>query len=198
MAKSDSEGTLDITELPKATLKRLLEHGILISVKEDAGGKLELITGGILVNSPPEDVYELITDYDSYAEFMPSLTKAEVVHRSKDGRTLHVRYVLKLKLAAISTSVKYTVKLTLDPKSYEVRWDLLKGDMKETKGGWKLVPLDGGKRVALFYSVYSDIGSINWITKKAVESIPGIEVAINSSTCELVLKAVKSRMEGGR
>ncbi len=197
MAKSSVEGAMSITELPKATLKRLLEQGILLEVKEDERGKLELITGGILVDSPPEDVYALITDYDSYTEFMPSLAKCEVVHRSRDGRTLHVRYVLKLKFAAISTSVKYTVKLSLDPDGYEVRWDLIKGDMKETRGGWKLVPLDGGKRTALFYSVYSDIGSINWITKKLVDATPGIEVAINSSTCELVLKAVKARMERG-
>ena len=187
---------LDTSKLPPNVMQQLLSDGQLLMVKENAQGKLELITAGVLVNKPPQDVYDVIHDYEHYPEFMPSVVKSEVIYRSPDGKVEHVRHHVKFKFSILSYTVVYTLKNDLYPPR-GMKWDLLEGDLASSYGSWELVPLDGGKRTAAFYSVYSDIRSINWIVRKFVEATPGMEMAINASTCVLVLKSIKARAEGG-
>ena len=187
---------LDSSKLSQSAIKRLLSEGQLLLINEDEKGNLRLITGGILINKPPEDVYKVITDYEHYPEFMPSVVKAEVLFCSPDKRIQHIRYVVRFKFSILSYTVDYTLKMKVKPPRW-MQWDYLEGDLADAYGSWELIPLDGGRRTAAFYSVYSDIRSINWIVKKFVEATPGMEIAINASTCTLVLKSIKARAEKG-
>lgn len=195
-AKEKRYSLLDTSKLPSTVMQQLLSEGQLLMVKEDAQGKLELITAGILINKSPQEVFDVIKDYEHYNEFMPSVVKTEVIYRSSDGKVEHVKHHIKFKFSILSYTVVYTLKTQLEPP-YELKWDLLEGDIASTYGSWQLIPLEGGKRTAAFYSVYSDIRSINWIVRKFIEATPGMEVAINASTCVLVLKSVKARSELG-
>lgn len=187
---------LDVSKLPLGVMQQLLADGQLMMVKEDSQGKFELITAGILINKSPQEVFAVIMDYEHYNEFMPSVVKAEVVYRSSDGKVEHIRHHIKFKFSILSYTVIYTLKTQLNPPT-DMKWDLLEGDISSTYGSWELIPLDGGKRTAAFYSVYSDIRSINWVVRKFIEATPGMEVAINASTCLLVLKSLKARAEIG-
>lgn len=195
-AREKRYSLLDTSKLPPNIMQQLLSEGQLLMVKEDAQGKLELITAGILINKSPQEVFDVIKDYEHYNEFMPSVVKTEVIYRSVDGKVEHVKHHIKFKFSILSYTVVYTLKTQLEPP-YELKWDLLEGDISSTYGSWELIPLDGGKRTAAFYSVYSDIRSINWIVRKFIEATPGMEIAINASTCVLVLKSVKARAELG-
>jgi len=194
--KGKKYSLLDPSRLPQTVMKRLLQDGQLLLISEDAKGKLELITGGILINKPPKEVYDVIIDYEHYPEFMPSTVKAEIVHQSPDKKIQHVHYVVKFKFSILSYTADYVLKTVVNPPR-GMRWDYLEGDLADARGSWELIPLDGGKKTAAFYSVYSDIRTINWIVKKFVDATPGMEIAINASTCTLVLKSIKARAEKG-
>lgn len=186
--------TFDETAVDQKTLARLLDQGQLLLVRENEAGRLQRITGGILVERPPADVWNVIVDYRNYPRFMPSIEAAEIV--ADRGEVKDVRFRIKLKLL-VSLSLEYVLRTRFRAPT-ELTWELLssKGSkIKASDGSWKLTPLDGGKRTAAFYSLYTDLSDAVWGLDRLLKNDPSMEVAINASTCLLVLKAVKNRGE---
>ncbi|MDP8225270.1 MAG: SRPBCC family protein [Candidatus Lernaella stagnicola] len=185
---------LNVEDINKATLAKLLKEGQLLKVKEDAGGRLELITGGILIDRPVEEVFRVVTDFPRFPEYMPSVEDCKVL--STEGDIKDVAFKVKFKFV-ISFNVEYVLRNRLNPP-HEMTWNLVssKGNkIKRSYGSWKLIALDGGKRTAAFYTVFSDFSDIIWGLERMLKKDPSMEVAINTSTVILVLKAVKKRSE---
>jgi ribosome-associated toxin RatA of RatAB toxin-antitoxin module len=89
------------------------------------------------INAPLETVYDVITDFESYPEFLGETKEVEILEsNAKSAKVLFkiniirkVIYTLEIKMAA--------------PKS--VTWHLLEGDlMKKNSGKWKLSEKKGG------------------------------------------------------
>jgi hypothetical protein len=177
---------------PKA-LEQMLAAGELVLVKEDAKGNVALITSAIVVNAPPEQVLAGIVDFPHYPEFMPS-TK-EVVVLSDENGVRRVSFHINFKFSVLSQTVKY-VLVQHDVPGKGFWWELESGDLAKAIGSWEVIPLPGG-RTAAVYSVYSDIRSVSRIIKYFIEKEPAMDVAINASTCILVLKAIRDRVQSG-
>ena len=125
---------------------------------------------------------------------MPSTRKVEVV--SREGNEEVVAFENVFKFSILKQTVRYTNRNHLVPgKGYW--WELEDGDLAASFGSWEVVPLDGGKRSAAVYSVYTDIRSVSAIVKYFIDTQPGMDVAFNASTCVLVLKAIRDRVESG-
>jgi uncharacterized protein YndB with AHSA1/START domain len=185
---------LDTSAVDQATLKKLLAEGQLLKVQEGPDGRMKLITGGIIVDKPVEDVYRVVTDFSHFSEFMPSVEECKVV--ADKGEVKDVSFKVKFKFV-VSFSVEYVMRNRLSPP-HEMTWTLVssKGNkIKESFGSWKLIPLDGGKRTAAFYSIYSDLSDVIWGLERMLKKDPSMEIAINTSTVIMVLKNVKSRSE---
>lgn len=183
---------LDEPGIDKNTLAQLMSGGELLIVRENAAGKLQLITSGILIDKPPATVYDVITDYEHYTEFMPSTDECTVV--ADNGNVKDIRFKITFKFV-VSLSVEYTLRTWFKPNE-EVTWNLLasEGDkITKTFGSWRLIPIAGGTKTAAFYSVYSDISNVFWGLRQLMKKIPSMDVALNASTCVLVLKATKNR-----
>lgn len=102
----------------------------------------------IVVNVPAEHLFETITDYESYPEFIPETLGVEVLKRSrkKDGtRVSEVRFDIK-----VIKQVDYTLRLTEEPNE-RVSWELVEGKIfKTNNGGWELKPSGKGKTEATY------------------------------------------------
>jgi len=186
---------LDEPNINPDTLGKLTNAGELLIVKENSAGRLQLITSGILINQPPETVYKTIIDYANYSKFMPSTEECAVVAES--GNVKDVKYKIKFKFLIFRFSVEYVMRTWLKPNT-EVTWNLLSCEdnkIRKSYGSWRLIPISGGRQTAAFYSIYSDISNVVPGLGSVIQKDPSMEVAINSSTCILVLKAVKNRSE---
>ena len=176
------------------TIKNLMKTGQMLIIEEKPDGTLKMVTAGIVINEPPAKVYETLVQYDKYHEYMPSTVECRIV--KDDGNTKDVFYKISFKFSVLKWEVEYTLRQTFVANK-EIRWKLLesKGDkLKETDGAWQLFSLPGGKTAA-FYSAYSDLKSISWVIRKALEADPSMELAVNASACVMVIKALKNRME---
>jgi coenzyme Q-binding protein COQ10 len=177
-----------------ALLTKLMQKGQLLLVEEDASGKLALVTAGILLNAPVDKVWNVVTDYAHYSEFMPSTAACEIV--KDDGNVKDIRFKIQFKFSVLSWEVDYVARHEFDPKK-EIKFDLVssKGDkIKKTYGAWQFFDAGNGKTAA-FYSVYSDIKNVSWVVRKAFEAEPSMEMSVAASAAVMVLKAIKSRVD---
>lgn len=177
-----------------STLNALMKKGQVLIIDENPDGGLELVTAGILIDAPPSKVYETLVQYDKYSEYMPSTAGVKVVGK-KDGKEL-VQYNIEFKFLVLKFSVQYTMKQTYI-KNKEIRWELdssKDGKLKTSYGAWQLYSAPGN-RTAAFYSVYADLKTISWALRKTFEAEPAMEVSVNASSCVMVLKAIKNRVE---
>jgi len=186
---------LDEPGIDNATLARLIADGQIMIVRENPNGRLKNITSGILINRPLQTVYNTVSDYGNYAKFMPSTDECVVV--ADNGNIKDVRYKINFKFLIFKFTAVYTLRTFLKPPN-EITWKLVasvKNKIKQSVGSWRLLPVNGGKQTAAFYSIYSDISNVVPGLGSFINREPSMEVAINASTCLLVLKAVKHRSE---
>ena len=180
------------SNLSPAMLDQLLAKGMLMLISENPDGSLQLITSGILINKSPQEVYNVMTDFDHYKDFMPSTQEVQILKKS--GNVWDIHYKIKFAFSILSYSVEYVLTTTLDPIK-GMKWDLKEGDIAKAYGSWEFIPVGDGSKTAAIYSVYSDIRSIGKVVRYFIEKEPSMDIAINASTCALVLKAVKKRVE---
>ena len=95
-------------------------------------------THSIVIDAPPESVYAVITDFESYPSFVPNQVGATILEQSTN--TWRVEFEL-----SVAKRLRYVLELAGTPDE-AIRWQLVSGDMmKEMAGGWRLDALPDGK-----------------------------------------------------
>jgi ribosome-associated toxin RatA of RatAB toxin-antitoxin module len=98
----------------------------------------------IVIDVPPEKFFEVVTDYEKYAEFLPEVKKVKV--EAGQGAIKEVTYTVDIKAKVIN----YTLKHTADRPS-RVTWTMIKGEMmKGNDGSWTLKPSANGGTEATY------------------------------------------------
>jgi len=89
-------------------------------------------------DAPIEKIYEVITDYDSYPEFVDGCSSVDVI--SKTDTEARVEFGLNL-----IKKFKYILVLK-QTKPTEISWSFESGDIfKKNEGSWRLKDLGDGK-----------------------------------------------------
>ncbi|MEZ4467163.1 MAG: SRPBCC family protein, partial [bacterium] len=89
-------------------------------------------THSVVIDAPPEAVYRLVTDFESYPSFVPNQVGARILS-SGSADAWQVEFEL-----SVARKLRYTLDLTGVP-GRSVRWTLVAGDMMEQNvGGWTL------------------------------------------------------------
>jgi coenzyme Q-binding protein COQ10 len=133
----------------------------------------------IVIDAPMEKVFQIITDYEKYAEFLPEARETKVLSRS--GNAAKVQYTVE-----VMKKIKYTLEMRESPPD-RVEWSFVEGEfMKDNQGHWKLEPAGEGKTKAT-YNIEMRLGAL--VPKAIVNTLvdkglPGM------------LEAFKRRAEG--
>lgn len=125
-----------------------------------------------------KDCLAVITDYESYPEFLKEVSEVKV--EKKSPAATEVTYTLDL-----IKKFSYTLKMTPKPPS-KVTWTFVKGDvMKDNKGEWNLEEISPGVTKAT-YSIDVSLGLL----------VPGaIAKMLIGNNLPAMLKAFKERIE---
>ncbi len=109
-------------------------------------------TRSIVIDTPPDRVFDVIIDYDRYAEFLPEVKEARTANRK--GNEADVHYGIDL-----IKRIHYTLHHVEDrPRS--VHWSFVKGEvMRDNHGSWTLEPLPEGKTRAT-YTIEVGVGPL--------------------------------------
>jgi ribosome-associated toxin RatA of RatAB toxin-antitoxin module len=125
-------------------LRPKLERGEVDTEALDGPGGRRDARARALIAAPPERVWDAITDYDHYKDFMPLTTVSEV--RRREGETVFFYTELGTPLKTI----RYEIKLELDKPRWRVAWTLVEGNLKSNEGSWQLEPYGAGETYAVY------------------------------------------------
>lgn len=136
-------------------------------------------TRSIIINAPVEKVFDTITNYERYAEFLPEVK--EVRTSNRQGNEVELHYKLDLVVKTISYSIR-----AKEERPHRMSWSFIKGEvMKDNKGGWVLEPEGEGKTKAT-YTVEVAVGPL--VPKSILNTL------VDSSLPKM-LEAFKKRAE---
>ena len=176
-------------ELDESTLKVLLNKGELIFLEEE-NGELKYITLAIIIDAPLDKVWQVITDFENYPDFIPGHKDCKIIKRH--GNKITVESAVTFKFMGIGSTVKYTTKYILK-KPELIIFDTEKN--RET-GCYKLIPIDQGKRVVLFRTKEAvDVDNFGRVAKFLIIRKPEMEFSMQVSPLRININAIKKRAE---
>ena len=134
----------------------------------------------IIINTTPDVLFKVITDYSQYPSFLPEVEKIDII--SRGDTSARVRYTVSL-----IKKVQYTIDLVEKPND-SVRWTLVEsGLMKANNGGWALRDLGDG-RTEVTYDV--EVVPKGWVPKSIVNMLTNKSLP---STLDAFKKRAESR-----
>ena len=127
-----------------ATTDARLEAGEVVTrfLSEEGGTGVE---AKARVDAKPEEVYAVVTDYEHYPDFIPSLVDAKVLEWESDDVC-----ILMEKLKVAFKTVEYTIRVTHDRENLTTRWVRHGGFLSRNEGGWKCGPCGKGRSLVTY------------------------------------------------
>ena len=175
-------------KVDESTIKLLLSRGELIHLEEEHG-KLKSIDYAIFIDAPLDKVWNVLTDFENYPEFIPGQKVCKII-RIQDNEMI-VKSAVEFKFMGIGSTVKYTTKYIFK-KPELIIYDIEKN--RET-GYYKLVPIDNGKHVVLFRTKEIDGDNLPGVAKILINKKPEMESSLYLSPLRINMKAIKERAE---
>ncbi|XXF80746.1 SRPBCC family protein [Myxococcaceae bacterium GXIMD 01537] len=134
----------------------------------------------IVINAPVEKVFDTITNYERYAEFLPEVKEVRASNRKGNEVELHY------KVDVVVKTIRYSIRAK-EERPTRMSWSFIEGEvMKDNKGSWQLEPAGEGKTKAT-YTVEVTVGPL---VPKAILN------TLVDSTLPKMMEAFKKRAEG--
>ncbi|MGB5915794.1 MAG: SRPBCC family protein [Phormidesmis sp.] len=108
------------------------------------------ISASIVIPQPVEQVWQVITDYERLADFIPSLTSSKLINNA-DG---HVR--IEQIGAQCFLKMKFCARVVLDMTEnfpHKLSFCMKEGDFKQFEGAWYLQPSETPESTLLSYDL---------------------------------------------
>lgn len=134
----------------------------------------------IEIAAPLKTVYEVISDFEAYPDFLRETKNVEILKNS--AKSARVQFQIQ-----IIKKIKYTLDIKLSPGK-GISWDLVEGDlMKKNKGQWKLNHKNGITKAV--YEIDMEFGSLvpkNISNKLIGTNLPSMMRAFRDRAEELI------------
>jgi carbon monoxide dehydrogenase subunit G len=183
---------LAIENLDLPTLRRL-NLGSAGLIRETPAGKFIDVTAYTFIDARPEQVWEVITDFEHYEQIFPGST-AKV--ESRDGNTVIVRQEMsKFSVLVFDFGYELHSKYILDPPQGLV-YNAIDGLYEGSHGDLRLLPLENGTKTLLFSTAGLNLEKDPSLVTRVVKSgaFP-VENMLNLVGTESTLACIKAEAE---
>lgn len=121
------------------------------SVVEEKIGKRTYQVSRMYVHARPEQVWQILTDYENAHTIFPCVRKCKVLHDRGNVKEVEQQ----IKPTGVPGSFTYVLEITETPHRLQ-QWHRVRGDFSEVEGFWKLEPSEEGTNVT--YASYCSGG----------------------------------------
>src|SRR3954470_4571782 len=91
-----------------------------------------------IIAASPQELFDAVTDFDRYTDWIRDLKSVEVIERDDEGRAIEVRY----RAAAMGRSTNYTLRYDYSDAPAVLPWRLVRGDiMRRLDGAYVFHPI---------------------------------------------------------
>ncbi len=180
--------TLALLAVSQLDMSPLLERGPMVLVEEGAGGKFSQASAIVIIDSPPEKVWELVKAQQNFKDFIPKVLVSEM---KPSGTDFEVHMVIDVPGPDTDYSVRYTIED--EKKTMTGCW--VKGDLKASRWIWKVEPAPGGKSL-LTHTVA--LKNFSGLAQSLEDENQTITVGVNVSSVLAATKAVKKKAESSK
>lgn len=154
-----------------------------ITVKELERGKIDIdfvksqpdnyLKARGVFKAPVSKVWKTLTDFENYPSYYESVTKSEI--RSKKGNkyTVYVEFKFPWPVNKVWVLNEYT----LDQSRKQIKWTMLKGNLKNSdgSGSWKLKSFKKNTLATYRLNFEQATGASQWVKKQVLyRSIPSV------------------------
>lgn len=137
-----------------------------------------------IIAASPQQLFEVVTEFDRYTDWIRDLKSVEVLERDDEGRGVEVRY----RAAAMGRSTSYTLCYDYADAPRQLPWKLVSGDiMRRLDGAYEFHPIEGdGERTDVEY----------WLTVELIVPLPAfVKRRAESKIMHNALRELKARVE---
>jgi len=117
---------------------------------EEVAKRQRRITSQIAIAHPRESVWQVLTDYESLPQFIPSLEKSQRLEHPA-GEKVRLEQVGKQKLLKMNFSARVVLDLE-ENQPERIDFEMVEGDFKAFSGYWLLEP--SAQATELIYSIF--------------------------------------------
>lgn len=171
---------------------------LVIFTKDNEKAGVREIRAHTFVDAPPKAVFEVVGDFDRYADFMPYVQESRILENKGGELLVYSRlnpplvsqrdYIIRVKRTEgnASNGGVYKSEWKGEPEAQPERDGIVR--VRLNTGSWTLEPVDGGKRTRLTYSLLTNPGGAipRWIADRS-----------NTVALPDLFKAVKKRASSG-
>ncbi len=166
-----------------------LENGkvdvALVDVKDS---DTQMVVVRAIVDSPPGNVWKIVSDCAHYKEHMPRIAASRLVKKEGSKVTCQVTISVPFPMANL-TAVTEAVH-DESPAKMSRRWKLVSGDYEYNDGSWEIAPYKGGTASLVTYKVHA----------KPKTSVPGFlkKMAQNKALPEMIERVREESAKVGK
>jgi carbon monoxide dehydrogenase subunit G len=147
------------------------DDGIICRLYQPPDGDWQ-VRCSMVLDHPPEKVWDVLTDYDSFVDIFPTLESC-----SKNNVTIMPRsttrtvYLSGEARSAIGTwPFEIVVEEEKTPGRYHSHWRGERGDVKKIAGSWTVTPAGERKTLLVYVSHIEIKGYPQWVVVNALKS----------------------------
>jgi len=124
-----------------------------------------------IVEASAERVWDVLTDYENFAEVFKGIDKVTVLSENKHGAKV------EFWVSVIFKKSHYVLHRKYEKPNELLTWKRASGDLKVIEGSWEIKTLPDSENVMLIYSSFVDIGGIiptrlvRWHAKREVSNM---------------------------
>ena len=174
------DGPVDLLPLEQRVS---LRRGELVFLGEDGD-----YTCRFLVKTSVDNVWQVLTDYESFAEFLPGVISSELIETNGDRKIFEQINKIKTFVFSVKSRVKIA---TVESYPEQITFKAIDGDLKTLNGQWLLEPVSPypsapPDRVLITHKV---------TVEPAQAPSDGIFFSIYEDRLQETLKAIQQEME---
>lgn len=124
------------------------------------------VSDSTTINAPAAAVFEVITDLESYPDWVEGMLEAEILSTDDEGRPEQARFKVDARVAEVTYTLQYRYE------GHDVTWTLVEGEtVSQLDGAYELT--DNGSRTEVRYSLEADVDMPvpGFLKKRATKTI---------------------------
>ena len=163
-----------------------LQRGPLVLVEEGKGGKFGQATAIVLIDAPPEKVWDMLVKMDDQKSWMPKVLTSDITRKGPKDFDIH--FVLDVP----GPDTDYVIRYTPDAKNRSLDGSWMSGDLKGSHWYWRVEEAPGGKTL-LYHSI--SVKNFSAFAQSFEDDAQTITVGLNVSSVLTGAKGLKKHCE---